>query len=232
MGKSENERPAAEACQHSYITSSQHLAVIMGGSRNASLALTGWLHLHFWLTTAPHHVAGPPPQPRSPVRKTPGRTGAVRSSACVLLSCLHLIHHCSVSLLAYVKIPSLSLFFFQDGLVGSFSHQSTSTELPGPGVCVCMVELRFLLQCFRKLIKLVSRLQQFNVFEPGCSFTTVMLFFQPVNLIFLLFQWVCVCARTRQRTRVCRDECDLLVPGEQRGDTTPAPPGNDLCGPG
>lgn len=125
-------------------------------------------------------------------------------------------------------MPSLFFFFFQDGLVGSFSHQSTSTELPGPGVCV--VELRFLLQYFRKLIKLVSRLQQFNVSESGCSLTTVMLFFQPVNLIFLFFQSVCLCAR--QRTRVCRDECDLLVPGEQRGDTTPPPPGNDLCGPG
>lgn len=110
LGKSENERPAAEACQHSYITSSQHLAVIMGGSRSASLALTGWLHLHFWLTTAPHHVAGPPPsRPRSPRQE---HTRTERScSACVLLLCLHLLHDCSVSLLGYVKMPSLFFFF-------------------------------------------------------------------------------------------------------------------------
>lgn len=49
-----------------------------------------------------------------------------------------------------------------------------------------------------------------------------------LNLIFLLSQRVCV----PRDTVGCRDECDLLVPGEQRGDTSPAPPRNDLCGPG
>lgn len=30
----------------------------------------------------------------------------------------------------------------------------------------------------------------------------------------------------------CSNECDLLVPGEQRGDSPPTTPGNDLCWPG
>lgn len=84
--------------------------------------------------------------------------------------------------------------------MGSFSHQSTSTELPGPGVCVCG---RFLLQYFRKLIKLVSRLQQFNVFESGSSLTTVMLFFSASKLNFPVIP-VGVCAHTPKDTSLQR----------------------------
>lgn len=45
--------------------------------------------------------------------------------------------------------------------------------------------------------------------------------------LWIYFSQVCV----REAAAGCRDECDLLVPGEQRGNSSPTPQGNDLCWP-
>lgn len=47
----------------------------MGGSRKASVTLTGWLNAHFKLKTLRRRIAAPPIQPHSPISKTTRNSG-------------------------------------------------------------------------------------------------------------------------------------------------------------
>lgn len=153
----------------------------MGGSRNASGTLTGCLHLHFMLKTAPRHVARPPIQARSPISQTTGNDGAVWISACC--------YRCTSSTTA-ASLCSLAekcpLLFFSGWLSGLVLHQSTSRATWTTGL--------FPLPEFHKTLQ---GFYVFNASKSGCSLTTVMLFALSELHFPVIPVCVCVCVRAR-----------------------------------
>lgn len=153
MGKRGNKCPAAEASQHSYITSSsKHLAMIWAGREKERKYLTGWLSVHrrrrrgITLQDRPLNL-----MPRAAKQSKMDCFDSVH-----LYPCLHFVNNNTVFLyyiiyyllhLSYLwsknivcvslllKCKSFSFLLLpQDGLAVLYCQQLISSELRGPQV--------------------------------------------------------------------------------------------------